>query len=204
MLTENKIRAAKPRPKPYKITDANRLYLLVTPAGGKLWRWSYGFDGKQKGMAFDAWPKVSLAEARLKRDEAIALLEDLRDPSIAKKLKKEDALEASRQTFERVARKWFDNARPQWASVHAADVIRSLERDVFPAIFRSRNSPPSRAQRPARDRSTRIDRDSQAHPPAHLRRLHLRHWAGNREGRSSRKTGRCPQAPSRRTPASDH
>ena len=134
MLTDVKIRAAKPRSKSYKVTDANRLYLLVTPAGGKLWRWSYSFDGKQKGMAFGAWPKVSLAEARLKRDEAVAMLEDMRDPAIAKKLKKEVALEASRQTFERVAREWFDNARPQWASVHAADVIRSLERDVFPTI----------------------------------------------------------------------
>lgn len=134
MLTDVKIRAAKPRPKSYKLTDANRLYLLVTPAGGKLWRWSYSFDGKQKGMAFGAWPKVSLADARLKRDEAFTMLEDLRDPAIAKKLKKEDAIEASRQTFEVVARQWYDNAQSQWASVHAADVIRSLERDVFPTI----------------------------------------------------------------------
>ena len=92
MLTDVKIRAAKPRSKSYKVTDANRLYLLVTPSGGKLWRWSYSFDGKQKGMAFGAWPKVSLAEARLKRDEAVAMLEDMRDPAIAKKLKKEVAL----------------------------------------------------------------------------------------------------------------
>lgn len=104
MLIE--IRAAKPRPKSYKLTDTNRMYLLVTPAGGKLWRWSYSFDGKQKGMAFGSWPKVSLAEARLRREEATAILEDMRDPAIAKKLKKEAALEASRQTFERVAREW--------------------------------------------------------------------------------------------------
>lgn len=99
-----------------------------------MWRWSYSFDGKQKGMAFGAWPKVSLAQARLKRDEALAMPEGMRDPAIAKKLKKEEALEASRQTFERVARQWYENARSQWASVHAADVIRSLERDVFPTI----------------------------------------------------------------------
>lgn len=134
MLTDIKIRAAKPRPKSYKLTDTNRMYLLVTPAGGKLWRWSYSFDGKQKGMAFGSWPKVSLAEARLRREEAAAILEGMRDPAVAKKLKKEVALEASRQTFERVAREWYDNAKGQWASVHASDVIRSLERDVFPTI----------------------------------------------------------------------
>ena len=51
LLTDAKVRAAKPRPKSYKITDYNRLYLLVTPSGGKLWRWNYEYDGKQKSMA---------------------------------------------------------------------------------------------------------------------------------------------------------
>jgi len=134
MLTDAKIRAAKPRQKSYKLTDANRLYLLVTPAGGKLWRWSYDFGGKQKGMAFGPWPKVSLADARLKRDEAAAVLEDMRDPAHIKKLKIDAALEASRQTFERVAREWFETNKVKWAPVHQNDVIRSLERDVFDAI----------------------------------------------------------------------
>jgi len=35
LLTDAKVRAAKPRPKPHKLTDASRLYLLVTPSGGK-------------------------------------------------------------------------------------------------------------------------------------------------------------------------
>lgn len=38
MLSDAKVRAAKPRPKSYKLSDANRLFLLVTPSGGKLWR----------------------------------------------------------------------------------------------------------------------------------------------------------------------
>lgn len=134
MLTDIKIKAAKPRLKSYKLTDANRLYLLVTPTGGKLWRWSYSFDGKQKGMAFGAWPKVSLSEARLKRDEAAALLDEMRDPAHVKKLRIDAALEASRQTFERVAREWFETNKVKWAPVHQNDVIRSLERDVFNGI----------------------------------------------------------------------
>lgn len=55
MLTDTKVRAAKPRPKPYKLTDTSSLYLLVTPSGGKLWRWNYEYDGKQKSMAFGAY-----------------------------------------------------------------------------------------------------------------------------------------------------
>lgn len=134
MLTDAKVRAAKPRPKPYKLTDGNRLLLLVTASGGKLWRWNYDYDGKQKSMAFGAYPIVSLADARAKRDEAYTQLAEGHDPGVVRKLKIEANLEAGRQTFERVAREWYENARPQWAAVHADDVLRSLERDVFPAI----------------------------------------------------------------------
>ena len=134
MLSDIKVKAAKPRSKPYKMSDGGSLLLLVTPSGGKLWRWNYVYDGKQKSMAFGAWPIVSLADARGKRDEAAAILSEKRDPSIVKRLKIEAIIEASRQTFERVAREWHANAKGQWAVVHAADVIRSLERDVFPTI----------------------------------------------------------------------
>ncbi|MGH6614830.1 tyrosine-type recombinase/integrase [Sphingomonas sp.] len=134
MLTDTKARNAKPRTKPYKVTDSNRLYLLVMPAGGKLWRWNYVYDGKQRSMAFGAWPLVSLGDARTKRDEAWTMLCEGRDPGLAKKLKIEANIEAARQTFEVVARKWHENARAQWAKRHANDVMRSLERDAFPAI----------------------------------------------------------------------
>ncbi|AEG50202.1 integrase family protein [Sphingobium chlorophenolicum L-1] len=54
MLTDTKVRTAKPRPKSYKLADTNRLFLLVAPGGGKLWRWNYVYDGKNKTMAFGA------------------------------------------------------------------------------------------------------------------------------------------------------
>lgn len=134
MLTDARVRAAKPRAKSYKLTDSNRLFLLVAPSGGKLWRWHYAYDGRQKSMAFGSYPLVSLSDARTKRDEAYIILSEGRDPAIAKKLKIEANLEASRRTFERVARQWHENAKGQWAKRHANDVMRSLERDVFPAI----------------------------------------------------------------------
>jgi integrase len=134
VLTDTKARTAKPRPKSYKLADSNSLFLLVAPGGGKLWRWNYSYDGKNKTMAFGAYPLVTLADARSKRDEAYTLLREGHDPSLAKKLRIEANIEASRRTFERVAREWHDNTKAQWATIHAADVIRSLERDVFATI----------------------------------------------------------------------
>lgn len=134
MLSDAKVRAAKSRANAYKLTDSNRLFLLVTPSGGKLWRWHYTYDGKQKSMAFGAYPLVSLGDARSKRDEAYTTLCEGRDPAILKRLKIEENLAAARQTFEKLARAWHANAAPQWAARHADDVIRSLERDVFPSL----------------------------------------------------------------------
>lgn len=134
MLSEIKVRSAKPRPKPYKLADGNRLSLLITPSGGKLWRWNYMFDGKERSMAFGAWPTVSLGDARAKRDEAFSQLAEGRNPAVVKKLRIEENIERSRQTFEKVARAWHSNIKSQWATVHADDVLRSLVRDVFPSI----------------------------------------------------------------------
>jgi integrase len=134
MLNDAKLRAAQAREKPYKLFDSHQLYLFVSPAGGKLWRMNYQYDGKKKSLSFGPYPLVSLAVAREKRDEARRMLADGTDPSVAKKLKIRANIEASRNTFERIAREWHQVNSPQWARVHAAEVIRTLERDVFPTL----------------------------------------------------------------------
>lgn len=50
-LTDLKIRPSKPRDEAYSVADGGGMYLWVTPAGGKLFRWSYRFEGKRKLMA---------------------------------------------------------------------------------------------------------------------------------------------------------
>jgi len=134
MLTDSKIRNAAARPRPYKLGDAHQLYLIVTPSGGKLWRMNYSYDFQQKSLALGRYPLVSLCDARAKRDDARRLLAEGRDPNVAKRLKIDAQLEAHRNTFEKVARDWHAMNKPQWAAHHADDVMRSLERDLFPAL----------------------------------------------------------------------
>jgi hypothetical protein len=99
MLNDAKIRAAKAREKAYKLTDSHRLYLLVKPGGSKLWKWSYAYDGKQKTMHFGIYPMVSLVDARAKRDEARAQLQDGRDPAVVKKLRIEAVIGPSEAEY---------------------------------------------------------------------------------------------------------
>jgi Arm DNA-binding domain len=68
MLTDTQVRQAKPREREYKLADYASLYLLIRPNGSKLWRLDYRFGGKQKTLALDAYPIVTLAEARERRD----------------------------------------------------------------------------------------------------------------------------------------
>ena len=47
-LTDIAIRTAKLKDKPYKLSDAGGLYLLIQPNGSKYWRLKYRFAGKEK------------------------------------------------------------------------------------------------------------------------------------------------------------
>lgn len=69
-LTDTAIKKAKPGAKPSKLRDGKGLYLLVSPAGSKLWRWKYRVLGKEKVLALGTYPAVSLAQAREGQDKA--------------------------------------------------------------------------------------------------------------------------------------
>jgi hypothetical protein len=73
-LSDTAIKRARSAEKPFKLTDGKGLFLFVTPSGGKLWRWKYRFEGKEKLMPLGAYPDISLAEARRRHAEALTLL----------------------------------------------------------------------------------------------------------------------------------
>ena len=55
-LTDTEIKRAKPAEKTYSLSDSGGLHLDIAPAGGKLWRWKYRFEGKEKLMALGKYP----------------------------------------------------------------------------------------------------------------------------------------------------
>jgi len=59
ILTDDRIRAAKPQEKPYKLRDGKGLVLLIEPNGSRLWRLRYEFDGVEKGLSVGAYPGKS-------------------------------------------------------------------------------------------------------------------------------------------------
>jgi integrase len=133
MLTDAAARAAKPKERAYKLTDGGGLHLFVTPAGGKLWRLRYEIGGKEKLLSIGPYPEVGLARAREARSAAKALLRAGCDPMVEKKAQRA-AAGATAGSFEAIARDWHARQAPTWTARHAADVLESLERDVFPRL----------------------------------------------------------------------
>ena len=102
MLNDTRIRHARPGEHDYKLTDFDGLYLLVCKTGSKLWRFAYRLNGKQKQIALGAYPQVTLAEARERREAARRLLAGGKDPSLERRLEK-IAKAAGGNTFREVA-----------------------------------------------------------------------------------------------------
>lgn len=131
-LSDTAIRNLKVPSKPTKISDDRGLFLLLTPSGGKLWRFKYRFDRKEKLLALGRYPDVSLAKARERREDARRLLADGIDPNAHRKIHKEARAESLRNTFEAVAREWYSRELPVWAPAQAKKMTGILEKDLFP------------------------------------------------------------------------
>ncbi len=139
-LNQTRIDAQKPRAKPYKVSDGGGLYLLVTPAGGKLWRLAYRFASRdsdtgamkivQKTLALGAYDKEAngITEARARREAAKIALKAGRDPA-----RTTPALDGQ-TTFEQLARAWHAHNESDWAEKYAAQILVRLESDVFPDL----------------------------------------------------------------------
>lgn len=104
-LSDSGVRALKPRDKAYKISDEKGLYLLITPAGGKLWKVKFrNALGAEKKLSLGAYPDLSLKEARELRDKARSSLAKGEDPAEKKQLDKRIARINADNTFASIAR----------------------------------------------------------------------------------------------------
>jgi integrase len=107
-LRDLEIRALKPADRIYKRTDERGLYIEVRPNGAKLWRLKYRHAGKDKRIAFGAYPEVGLAEARRRRDEARRKLRDGVDPGAERRREKLLAKYNAANSFGDVATEYID------------------------------------------------------------------------------------------------
>ena len=129
MLAIQEIKNAKVGDKPRKLYDRDGLYLFVTPTGGKLWRGEYRVNGREKTLSLGPCPKLGLAEAREKWQDACRL-----DAPSAVKQAEKQCSDSKTPAFLGVAKKWHTRQTPGWRKKHASQVWRSLEIDILPTL----------------------------------------------------------------------
>jgi len=135
-LTDVTVRAAKPRDKEYKLADSGGLYLLVTPSGGKLWRFKFRVHGVEKKLSLGRYPDVSLSEVRKLRDSAREAVGAGNDPAAAKRRHRIAARVAVGTTFGDVALEYIEKAQREGRSPATVAKLHWVRQWLLPAIGR--------------------------------------------------------------------
>lgn len=131
-LTDAAVRQAKPAETTRRLFDGAGLYIEVSPAGGKWWRFKYRFGGKEKRLSLGTYPETSLSAARRATLGARQVLAGGQDPGELRKLEKLKSSNPAGETFRDIALEWFGMQTAQWSEGHAERSKRQLERDLFP------------------------------------------------------------------------
>lgn len=152
MLTDSQLRTLKPRDTAYKVADALGLYVTITPAGTKSFRYDYRLDGKRAtltvGRFEDGTPSrgakdldgldfgeiVSLADARALRDRARRMVKAGQSPTKVKAEKRNEGEEAS--TFGAWAKRYFEfKADPKSGDEQLADSTLALRKSIYARLL---------------------------------------------------------------------
>lgn len=131
-LTQGQVKAAKPEGKPYKLSDAHRLYLLVTTAGGRYWKWNFRLDGRDSTYTIGSFPEVGLAKARERRIELSKLVDQGVHPGEYDKERLQKVKAEKFATFWSNADVWIQANKKGWSPYYLKQVETFLERYAGP------------------------------------------------------------------------
>ncbi len=121
-----------------KMYDSDDLYLKISPSGRKRWRLKYDFDGISVRLPLGTYPDVSLKDARNSREEARKLLAEGIDPAKKRDAKlpekKPEIIKQAANSFEIVTEEWFAKHSMNWSASYGDQIMRRMEREIFPMI----------------------------------------------------------------------
>lgn len=137
LLTAAAVQKAKPSDNDYDLRDGHGLTLSIRTTGKKIWRFRYQRPNStaRTNITLGYYPAMSLADARTLHDDYLGLLAQWIDPKMLEQEAAEQEKMVIDSLFINVATKWFAIKKTSGISeVHASDIWRSLEKNVFPAI----------------------------------------------------------------------
>lgn len=147
MLTDTELRSLRPKEKAYKISDRDGMYVMVTTAGTKSFRYDYRLNGRRETLTIGKYddtagakhPRspdqlefgmtVSLAEARSLLTVARRYVERGQSPAKTKALTKQEAINAL--TFASWAERYFEDKADPNNGAKLADSTLAMRRSVY-------------------------------------------------------------------------
>lgn len=136
-LSDTTVRQARITGNDYTIGDTDGLALNVTARGGKIWRFRYYWAGVQKRMSLGSYPQISLKDARVRRDEARALVAQGINPYEYRKQQRRAVRFAAEHTFEAVFNQWVEFRRlslKEGRQSTLSQILRIFNKDVLPTL----------------------------------------------------------------------
>lgn len=130
-LTKTQIDTARPKDKPYRLTDRDGLFLEVR-ARSKSWRYRYRVDGKENIATFGRYPAMSRDQARKKLLELRELLAQGKDPSQERKLARIRERHRNAQTFQAIFEEWVESRH--WAESTRLNRLAQMEFHILPHL----------------------------------------------------------------------
>jgi hypothetical protein len=131
-LTIIEVKNAKPAASDYRLADSHGLFLHITTAGGKIWRYRYRVGPREKTLTLGRYPEMGLVAAREAHHEARKMVSQGKDPALEKQKAKISRIEAAKITFRKVAEDWLADQEPIWSISNAKRVRNRFERDLYP------------------------------------------------------------------------
>jgi integrase len=130
-LTDRKLIALKPKDGRYSVHDGSGLYLEVWPSGAKSWRLRYMQHGHRRRINLGRYPDVSLAGARVKRNDLAAAIRAGSSPAEERRKQRQEMLQGItvKDFCERYLREVVTEVRKD-----PVPMRRYLERDVYPVM----------------------------------------------------------------------
>lgn len=141
-LTDTKIRKTKLNRKVQKLNDGDGLRLEITKAGTKAFKYRIRTNGKDTNITLGLYPEMTLAQARVKRDELKALIKQGVDPIQQKKEAKieQEFIELKeielqqRLTLSQLFAQWHDHNESEWTYKYAIDVRNRVTQHLLPTL----------------------------------------------------------------------
>ncbi len=132
-ITAKQADNAKATGKRYRLNDGHGLQLEVRPSGSKYWVHRYRNPNTKKPTVYTIgmYPHITIHQARVTLLDIKGLIRKRIDPNAQRR---HELQHGKGVTFRNVAKEWHANQLNRWTHTNAAQVLISLERDVFPFI----------------------------------------------------------------------